>query len=236
MSLLIKVYALTCLKMAVMPPYRFPFHPVVKKNSEWCLLSTFYNAFSSDGWNSSLLSPSWASLVAQRVKHLPTMQETWVRCQGGEDPLEKEMTTHSSILAWRIPWTEEPGGLQSTGSQRVRQNCTASLSLSPSWGHLCSFMCSNAIPKLCKPSVTSKHFGNNVGFKFLNNYWSFLKMGNKIDTSGILSYLAAFSFNCAQDGHKYCKPHSPSQNFSFYASQKFPMCETLQWTRKPLWV
>ena len=146
------------------------------------------------------------------------------------------MTTHSSILAWRIPWTEEPGGLQSTGSQRVRQNCTASLSLSPSWGHLCSFMCSNAIPKLCKPSVTSKHFGNNVGFKFLNNYWSFLKMGNKIDTSGILSYLAAFSFNCAQDGHKYCKPHSPSQNFSFYASQKFPMCETLQWTRKPLWV
>ena len=60
-----------------------------------------------------------ASLVAQRLKCLPAMQETWVRSLGREDPLEKEMATHSSILAWRIPWTEEPGGLQSTGSQRV---------------------------------------------------------------------------------------------------------------------
>ena len=60
-----------------------------------------------------------ASLVAQRLKRLPAMQETWVQSLGQEDPLEKEMATHSSILAWRIPWTEEPGGLQSTGSQRV---------------------------------------------------------------------------------------------------------------------
>ena len=60
-----------------------------------------------------------ASLVAQRLKHLPAMPETWVRSLGGEDPLEKEMATQSSIPAWRIPWTEEPGGLQSTGSQRV---------------------------------------------------------------------------------------------------------------------
>ena len=52
-----------------------------------------------------------ASLVAQRVKHLPAMRETWVRSLGGEDPLEKEMAAHSSILAWRLPWTEEPGGL-----------------------------------------------------------------------------------------------------------------------------
>ena len=59
------------------------------------------------------------SLVAQRLKHLPAMWETWVRSLGWEDPLEKEMATHSSILAQRIPWTEEPGGLQSTGSQRV---------------------------------------------------------------------------------------------------------------------
>ena len=57
--------------------------------------------------------------MAQRLKRLPAMQETWVRSLGQEDPLEKEMVTHSSILAWRIPWTEEPGGLQSTGSQRV---------------------------------------------------------------------------------------------------------------------
>ena len=59
------------------------------------------------------------SAVAQRLKRLPAMQETWVRSLGREDPLEKEMATHSSILAWRIPWMEEPGGLQSTGSQRV---------------------------------------------------------------------------------------------------------------------
>ena len=60
-----------------------------------------------------------ASLVAQRLKRLPAMQETWVRSLGREDPLEKEMATHSSILAWKIPWMEQPGGLQSMGSQRV---------------------------------------------------------------------------------------------------------------------
>jgi len=60
-----------------------------------------------------------ASLVAQRLKRLPPMWETQVPSLGQEDPLEKEMITHSSILAWRIPWTEEPGGLQSTGLQRV---------------------------------------------------------------------------------------------------------------------
>ena len=53
------------------------------------------------------------------VKNLPTMQETWVQSLGREDPLEKGMATHSSILAWRIPWTEEPGGLQSMALQRV---------------------------------------------------------------------------------------------------------------------
>ena len=55
------------------------------------------------------------SLIAQLVKNLPAMQETQVGFLGGEDPLEKGMATHSSILAWRIPWIEEPGGLQSTG-------------------------------------------------------------------------------------------------------------------------
>ena len=64
----------------------------------------------------------WASPVAQRLKRLPSMWETWVRSQGREDPLEKEMVTHSSILAWRIPWTEEPGELQSMGSQKVGHN------------------------------------------------------------------------------------------------------------------
>ena len=59
---------------------------------------------------------SHASLVAQRLKRLPGMWETQVRSLGGEDPLEKEMATHSSTLAWRIPWRKEPGGLQSMGS------------------------------------------------------------------------------------------------------------------------
>ena len=69
----------------------------------------------------------WASLVAQRLKRLPPMQETQVRSLGWEDPLEKEMVTHSSIFAWRIPWTEKPGMLQSTGSQRVRRDWATSL-------------------------------------------------------------------------------------------------------------
>ena len=58
-----------------------------------------------------------ASLIAQLVKNLPAMQETWIQSLGWEDPLEKGMVTHSSILAWRIPWTEEPDRLQSLGSQ-----------------------------------------------------------------------------------------------------------------------
>ena len=60
-----------------------------------------------------------SSLVAQMVKSLPAMRETWVRYLGQEDLLEKEMATHSSVLAWKIPWTEEPCRLQSMGSQRV---------------------------------------------------------------------------------------------------------------------
>ena len=57
--------------------------------------------------------------MTQMVKNLPAMQETWIRSMGQEDPLEEQMETHSGILAWRIPWTEESDGLQSTGSQRV---------------------------------------------------------------------------------------------------------------------
>ena len=65
---------------------------------------------------------SWASPVAQTVKNLPAMQGNQVQSLSWEDPLKKEMATHSSILAWRIPWTEDPGGLQSMGSQRVRHD------------------------------------------------------------------------------------------------------------------
>ena len=60
--------------------------------------------------------------MAQTVKRLSIMRETWVQTLDREDPLEKEMATHSSTLAWKIPWTEEPGRLQSTGSQKVRHD------------------------------------------------------------------------------------------------------------------
>ena len=68
--------------------------------------------------------------MAQMVKRLSTVRETWVRSLGQEDPLEKEMATHSSTIAWKIPWTEEAGRLQSLGSQRVGHNGATSLSLS----------------------------------------------------------------------------------------------------------
>ena len=70
-------------------------------------------------WKSTIIR---ASLVAQLVKNPPAVQESWVRSLGFEDPLEKRMTTHSSILAWRIPWTEEPVRLQSMELQRVGHN------------------------------------------------------------------------------------------------------------------
>ena len=67
-------------------------------------------------------APQYTSLVAQTVKRLPTMRETWVQSLGQEDLLEKGMATHSSTLAWKILWTEKRGRLQSMGSQRVRHN------------------------------------------------------------------------------------------------------------------
>ena len=66
---------------------------------------------------------AWASLVAQLAKNLPAIQETWVQSPSREESLKEEMATHSSILAWKIPWIEESCGLQFTGSQRVRHDC-----------------------------------------------------------------------------------------------------------------
>ena len=86
-----------------------------------------------ESWNVRLFavatSISRDSLVAQMVKRLPVMRETWVRSLGRDDPLEKEMATHSSILAWKIPWTEEPGRLQSMGLQRVRHDWATELNI-----------------------------------------------------------------------------------------------------------
>ena len=95
---------------------------------KWFRVSYFYNhnILVTIYWVSTI----WrASLVAQRVKRLPARRETQIQSLGREEPLEKEMATHSSILAWRISWTEEPGRLQSMGSLRVGHNWATSLSL-----------------------------------------------------------------------------------------------------------
>ena len=102
----------------------------IKRNTTLFKLSEYYLCISltwflstwevESDWESFLrIMEPRASLVAQMVKNPPAMQETWVRSLGQEDPLEEGMATHCSILAWRIPWTEELGGLQSLGSQRV---------------------------------------------------------------------------------------------------------------------
>ena len=79
-----------------------------------------WSSLGSDGCQSVLFVAEGASLVARMVKNLPTMQETWVCSLGQEDPLEKGMGTHSSILAWRIPWAEEPGGLPMESQSRTQ--------------------------------------------------------------------------------------------------------------------
>ena len=94
------------------------------------------------------------------IKHLPMMQETWVGLLGWEDPLEKGMATHSSTFAWKIPWTEEPGRLQSIGLQRVGHDSATSLSLSACIQAL------EAVPVPHKSCVTLSIFFNVTGFCF----------------------------------------------------------------------
>ena len=86
---------------------------------EVCVCVAFKNCVYRLDYPFSVWLRAFASLTAQTVKNLPAIQETWVQSLGQEAPLEKGMATHSSILAWRIPWTEEPGRLQSMGLQRV---------------------------------------------------------------------------------------------------------------------
>ena len=91
-----------------------------------CLENPRDGVAQSQTWLKWLSSSSsmyiWTSLVAQTIKNLPAMWESWVQSLGWEDSLEEGMATHSGILAWRISWTEDPGGLQFTGSQRIRHN------------------------------------------------------------------------------------------------------------------
>ena len=98
----------------------FPILHIAEKGARYILLTQprfLANAISKEG----------ASLVTQMVKHLPAMQETWVQSLGREDPLEKEMATHYSTIAWKIPWTEEPGRLQFMGLQRTGHDWATSL-------------------------------------------------------------------------------------------------------------
>ena len=110
-------YLFSCLQLPVILDNSFKrqmqLFRLLKGSGQWLFAASYYCG---------------VSLMVQRLKRLPAMKETWVRSLGWEDPLEKEMATHSSVLAWRIPWTEEPGGLQSTGSQRVRHDWVTSLS------------------------------------------------------------------------------------------------------------
>ena len=92
---------------------------VLDSMSRWCSGITQDSHSCHSGFFPRRHMPFWTSLVAQRVKDLPAMWETWVQFPGWEDPLEKAMVTHSSTLAGKIPWTEKPGRLQSMGSQRV---------------------------------------------------------------------------------------------------------------------
>ena len=122
---------------------------------------------------SAILVPL-SSLVAQMVKNLPAMKETRVRSLGREDPLEKGMAAHSSILAWRFPWTEEPGGLQSMESQRGRHSWATDRHTVPSPFHLnLEWSC------LYLPKTSCRDFGRNyiklvsIGVK---GYWLFQSM------------------------------------------------------------
>ena len=124
----------------------------LSENAEWG--HTGYRTYSSVHFSPMkiyllvvlFLDIYWASLVAQMVKNPPAMHETWVQSLGWEDPLEKEMATHSSILAWRIPWAEKPGGLQSMGSQRVGHNWVTFTFTYPSGSEGEEFACNAGDP------------------------------------------------------------------------------------------
>jgi len=124
----------------------------------------------------------WASLVAQMIKSLPAMQEIWVRSLGQEDPLEKGMTIHSSSFAWRIPWTEEPGGLQTMRSKRVGHNWVTNTLLLVWW--------ENQIE-----AYRWKHFWKyfEINSSIWTNWLSFLKCVYYLSDKYLLSYFYVLS-------------------------------------------
>ena len=135
----------------------------------------------------SLSSP--ATLVTQRVKSPPAMQETRVWSLGWEDSLENEMATHSSILAWRISWMEEPGGLQSIGLQRVGHNWVTSLHFTSSWKIYLYFWDANILSSL----LWNHHLYHPIKIKILNRVkWFRCWLVQGINKS-LTSFLQIFS-------------------------------------------
>ena len=133
-------------------------------------------------WCSQVLKARMGdSLVAQMIKHLPAMQETQVQSLGHKDPLEKEMVTHSSTLTWKIPWTEEPGRVQSMGSQRVGHCWAFSLTMligdpEHPWEHPCVVSVYNSDISAGQKELMSSHwsfsyFTSSYRFSFNDNWW-----------------------------------------------------------------
>ena len=129
-----------------------------------CVLHFHVNIFNLSGFPGG---SDGTSPVAQMVKRLPARRKTWVQSLGQEDPLEKEMATHSSTLAWKIPWTEEPGRLQSMGSQRVGHDWATSLSLSDGKESACNAGDSGSIPESGR--FAGEGIGNPLQYSCLEN-------------------------------------------------------------------
>ena len=117
---------------------------------------------------------NWASLVAQRLKHLPAMQETQVQSLGREDPLKKEMATHSSILAWEIPWMEEPGGLQSMGWQ--------------SWTQLSDFTFTSSVLFLFRVQIQEMSYDISLSLFDLTSLSMRLSRSIHVAANGLISF------------------------------------------------
>ena len=119
-----------------------------------------------------------ASLVAQRLKRLPVMRETRVRSLGWEDPLEKAMATHSSTPAWKIPWTEEPGRLQSMGPQRVWHNWAIYIKLHPHYGGLSPLL---KVYWFERESHLKNTFTSNISVDQTTDHYNLAKLTHKIN-------------------------------------------------------
>ena len=158
----------------------------------------------------------WASLVAPMVKNPPAMQETWIWSLGREVPLEKGMATHSSVLAWRIPWTEEPDGLQSMGSQRVRHDWATKHTCSPSSESIfpaCAFHCTiHSTNGNCKKSYLDyHHFLNTLWFPQSAVLFTAFSLPRNLLTSHLVGNLFIVQSKSQLKDHPFRRPFHPPE-------------------------